>query len=313
MTERNPHKIEQADIVVPKLSQGETAVIFQRHGKYNRDRGDQDAGSLFTDDAERIKSADEQWFHDVLAEGAQDTYVLFVSSDTQYAGKGHRSLETGQLAQDAAVHVMKERGIDANEHILNLKADFSVAYSQDTGQSIRPMSGIREPDIFNPADKSYLVFLQQKYGYADEEAKTGLTPAGWAAHEMDVEKVERLKTGAEGQQDLIDRTKKSLYILERYARVWHANNPGKKLVIWATSHYDTVNPLVKEIDGQLKNDDGTFADTYQPVDYGGGIVLKFSASIEGARIQTRVHHGVRIGLGNVATRQSVTRLGLPKY
>lgn len=102
---------------------------------------------------------------------------------------------------------MKERGIDANEHILNLKADFSVAYSQDTGQSIRPMSGIREPDIFNPADKSYLAFLQQKYGYADEEAKTGLTPAGWAAHEMDVEKVERLKTGAEGQQDLIDRTK----------------------------------------------------------------------------------------------------------
>lgn len=62
---------------------------------------------------------------------------------------------------------------------------------------------------------------------------------------MDVEKVERLKTGAEGQQVSIYRTKKSLYILERYARVWHANNPGKKLVIWATSHYDTVNPLIK--------------------------------------------------------------------
>lgn len=80
MTERNPHKIEQADIVVPKLSQGETAVIFQRHGKYNRDRGAQDAGSLFTDDAERIKSADEQWFHDVLAEERKTpTYCLFLA------------------------------------------------------------------------------------------------------------------------------------------------------------------------------------------------------------------------------------------
>lgn len=72
--------------------------------------------------------------------------------------------------------IMKERGIDANEHILNLKADFSVAYSQDTGQSIRPMSGIREPDIFNPADKSYLGFYSRSMATLMRR-QDGLTPA----------------------------------------------------------------------------------------------------------------------------------------
>ena len=38
----------------------------------------------------------------------------------------------------------------------------------------------------------------------------------------------------------------SLRVLERYARLFHAKNPDKKLVIWAASHYDTISPLANE-------------------------------------------------------------------
>lgn len=310
MTEK-PHKIEQQDIIVPSIGKGETAVVFQRHGKYIRDRDAENAGSLYEDNAEVVQQADEEWFQELLSspQAREITYFLFVSSDTQYAGKGFRSLETGQLAQDAAKKVMLELGIDANEHIINFNDNFKIARSDETDQDIRPLPGIREPDIFNPDDAAYIHHLQETHGYADEYNKTGISPKGWAFHEMDAEKAKRETTGAEGQEDLIDRTKASLAVLERYARVWHVNNPDKKLVIWATSHYDTINPLVKEIDGCLRENDGSLADTYQPVDYGGGIVLKFPSREGDITVETRKHQGEKIDIGRVATRKSVTRLG----
>jgi len=309
-----PLKIEQADIIVPVLRSGETILVFQRHGKYNRDRNAHDAGSLFANDATRIAEGDKKWFQNVLkrTEIAEDTYVLFVSSDTQYAGKGFRSLETGQLAQEAAREVMETLGVDPDEHIINFNTNFKTARFDETNQDIRPVAGIREPDIFNPADSAYIEHLQETHGYADEEAKTGISPKGWAFHEMDAEVDVRETTGAEGQEDLIGRTKASLAILERYSRVWHANNPDKNLIIWATSHYDTINPLVKEVDGRLRDVDGSLSDTYQPVDYGGGIIMKFSRDRE-ATIETREHHKKKIDIGRVATRNSVTRLGQPRH
>lgn len=310
-----PHKIEQADIIVPSLMTGESVLVFQRHGKYNRDRNAENAGSLLDESAKEIKDSDEQWFREFLASprARDETYVLFVSSDTQYSGKGFRSLETGQLAQDAATKVMDDLGMDPDEHIINFNPNFKVARSSDTDQDIRPIAGIREPDIFNPDDKAYIEHLQKTHGFADEVAETGISPKGWAFHEMDAEKTVRETTGAEGQEDLIDRTKTSLALLERYARVWHANNPDKKLVIWATSHYDTINPLVKEIDGRLRENDGSLADTYQPVDYGGGIVLKFPQAEGDVIIETRVHDQKKIEIGRVATRKSVTRLGQSRH
>ncbi len=316
MTEQQTHKIEQEDIIVPELKKGQTALVLQRHGKYNRDPSADDAGSLEGQDAEKIKQADKAWFRDLLTKSGEgdETFILFVSSDTQYAGNGFRSLETGQLAQDAAISAMQELEIDPEEHILNLNSDFSIARSDETDQNIRPVAGLREPDIFNPDDVSYLEHLQRTHGYADAETKSGMSPKAWGMHEMDAEREVRETTGAEGQQDLIDRTKTSLAILERYARIWHASNPDKKLVIWATSHYDTINPLIKEVDGRLYDEKGDLADEYQPVDYGGGVVLKFPSSPEeDVTLETRAHDGAKIDLGRVATRNPVTRLGLPRH
>lgn len=306
-------KVEQKDIVAPQLHEGETSIVFQRHGKYNRDRSAPDAGSLYAENAAEIRAYDEQYFRDVIQHG-ENTYVLFVSSDTQYAASGYRSLETGQIAQDAAAEVMVDKGLDPNEHIINFNPAFAVARHKATEQAIRPLTGIREPQIFAPEDAPYFHHLQEKYGYADDISKTGLSPRAWAMHEMDAEAELRQRTGTEGQEDLIARTEKTLAVLERYAKVWHANNPGKRLVIWTTSHYDTISPIVKKADGVLRNQDGVLSDAYQPVDYGGGASIVVPAAESGEpMLLVRQNSKVAVDFGRAATKRSVTGLNQPQF
>lgn len=272
-------KIEKEDIKIPIINRaGDTSIVFQRHGKYDRNHASETAGSITPESAEELYVYDKQQFDDLfkyenLLENSGDVYVLFVSSDTQYAGKGYRSLETAQVAEDAAIKSLEDAGLNPSERILNLNPDYKLARHDETNQDIRPIAGIREPQIFNPRDIDYLTHLQETHGYGDDETKTGLAPKAWAAHEMDAEAEVRETTGAESEDEILRRTKKSLAILERYAQVWHANNPDKRLVIWAASHYDTISPLVKEVDGVHRNKDGSITDAYQAVDYGGGVVI----------------------------------------
>jgi len=285
MSEIPKNKVEIEDIILPELAPGESSVVFQRHGKYDRDRNSETAGSVTAGSAEEMYDYDRKTFDKLFKQ--PDTYVLFVSSDTQYADKGFRSLETAEVAQQAAKDSLESQGLDATERIINLNPEYSTARHDETDQDIRPLAGIREPQIFNPRDAGYVQHLQDKYGYADEEAKTGLSPKGWAFHEFDGEREAREETGAEGEEELIKRTKKTLAILERYAHVWHANNPDKRLVIWAASHYDTISPLIREANGVLREEDGSLADVYQGVDYGGGIVINIPSSVEDDLTLTR--------------------------
>lgn len=278
-------KVEKEDIILPELQVGETSIVFQRHGKYDRDRDSKTAGSVTPENSQELYDHDTETFDKLFTQ--PDTYVLFVSSDTQYAGKGFRSLETAEIAQQAAKDSLEAVGLDANERIINFNPDFSTARHDETDQDVRPLAGIREPQIFNPRDVEYITHLQEKHGYGDDEAKTGISPKGWAFHEFDGERDVRETTDAEGEEELIKRTKKTLAVLERYSRVWHASNPDKRLVIWAASHYDTISPLVREVDGVLREENGDLADVYQGVDYGGGVVINIPASPEDDLTLTR--------------------------
>ncbi|MGB4768680.1 MAG: hypothetical protein WBP22_05495 [Candidatus Saccharimonas sp.] len=306
-----PHKIEISDIRVPVIEFGGTAIVFQRHGKYNRNKDADNAGSITDQSAEEMYAYDKLFFDEILEQ--EDVYILFASSDTQYAGKGHRSMETAQIAQDAAVDAMSRAGVDSAERIININPAFKTARYEDTDQDIRPIVGLREPQIFNPRDTQYLAHLQTQYGYADEEAKIGLSPKAWAMHEMDTEKRARELTGAEGQEELIARTKKSLAMIERYAKIWHANNPGKRLLVWVASHYDTISPVVKEARGTLRNEDGTLSDAYQPVDYGGGVVIAISPEDGKERSLAFLDTSLPLHLGGGAVSSSVMALNQPKH
>lgn len=278
MSEALIQKVEKEDIIIPELAVGETSIVFQRHGKYNRDRDSETAGSITDESANELYDYDKDLFDKLFTQ--DNVYVLFTSSDTQYANNGFRSLETAEVAQLAAKESLEQAGLDPTERIINFNPNFAIARHDETDQDIRPLAGIREPQIFNPRDAAYIRHLQEKYGYGDEEAKTGISPKGWAFHEFDGEREVRETTDAESEDELIKRTKKTLAVLERYARVWHASNPDKRLVIWAASHYDTISPLVRDADEVLRDENGNLTDAYQPVDYGGGVVINIPASFE---------------------------------
>jgi hypothetical protein len=260
-------KIEKIDIQAPLLQAGESAIVFQRHERYNRDRNAVDSGSLAPEHADAAYRRDVEFFDDLLSHDSPEsgeTMVLFVSSDTQYAGRGYRSMETAQLAQRAAAEVMTSRGIDPIERIINFNPDFKTDSFVPTGQSIRPDKKIREPQIFDTP--GYVDHLRNKYGGEDGPG-AGISPKAWAMHEMDAEKEMREQHGAEGVHEMLGRTKQSLALVERYAKMFHANNPNKKLVVWMASHYDTLSPLVKDAQGMSFEE-------YVPVDYGAGVVIE---------------------------------------
>ncbi len=296
-------KIKKEDIRPPEIEPGGTAIIFHRHEKYERDRAAENTGSLLPEAAEAARKRYDQFFEDELGmEGDAETVVLFVSSDTQYNGGGRRSLETAQLAQDAAIEVMQTRGIDPQERIINLNPRFTTRGFKPTKQSIRPIKKIREPQIFDKPE--YVKYLQDKYGSAVGEAKgNGLSPKAWAAHEEDAEKEVREAMGAEGVRDIVVRTKDTLKVLERYARAFHETNPGKRLIIFASSHYDTTSPLVKDATG-------TDIREYVPVDYGGGVVIdippesnEMHLSAQGQRVKLDLG---RRSVGSVLLQQGPT-------
>ena len=266
MTELPIQKIEKEDIKAPHLVVGESAIVFQRHERYERDRGSKNTGSLITEHAEAAHARDVEFFDELFSNEADsaETMLLFTSSDTQYSGGGYRSLETAQIAQDAAVEVLEKMGIEPSSRIINLNPNFSTIGFEPTKQSIRPDKKIREPQIFDSPE--YIDYLRDKYGNENGPG-TGISPKAWAMHEMDAEKDVREQMGAEGVYETLNRTKKSIAIMNRYARMFHANNPDKVLLIWTTSHYDTISPLVK---------DATNAsfEEYIPVDYGGGVVIE---------------------------------------
>lgn len=265
-------KIETTDISAPHLKTGESAIVLQRHERYERDPAASGAGSLVPEHAEKAFERDVAFFSDLFGHDSdgQETILLFVSSDTQYAGGGYRSLETAQIAQDAAAEVLERLRIDPASRIINLSPNFKIDMFEPTGQAVRADAKIREPQIFDTPE--YVNFLREKYG-KEEGPGMGLSPRAWAIHEMDAEKDMRERLGAEGVYEVLDRTKKSLGIMARYASIFHAHNSDKKLLIWAASHYDTISPLVKDA-----TEVGFGA--YVPVDYGAGVVVRLDKDKE---------------------------------
>ncbi len=301
MSEKQTPKIEKEHIHIPDLEPGGTAIVLQRHERYNRDRDAADAGSLTPEAASAAYERNLELFRDLLKseEGAEpeegaETMFFFVSSDTQYAGGGRRSLETGQLAQDAAVAVMEELGINPTDRIINFNDDFRTRRSEATDQDINPVRHLREPRIFEKPE--YVSFLRDKYG-AEDGPGTGISPRAWAMHEMDAEKDVREQHGAEGVHDVVDRTKKSIRLLDRYSGAFHKANPNKRLVVWATTHYDTISPLVKDATE-------TGFDEYVPVDYGAGVVLNIPPKSDEVLLQLD-DRSIPLNLGRAGLKETV--------
>jgi hypothetical protein len=89
----------------------------------------------------------------------------------------------------------------------------------------------------------------------------------WIAFEEDTDKETRLAMGAEGPDEITDRTAQTVRAIARYAAAHHQANPDRRLIVWATTHYDTISPFVK------RDVLGVGKEQPLPVNYGAGITI----------------------------------------
>jgi hypothetical protein len=155
--------------------------------------------------------------------------VLFAASDTQFAGKGYRSMETAWIAQNAAISALNGLGLRPSEHIVNFDSEFVTPTFRPADAAgpifIRPETGLREPQFFDTPE--YVKHLLAKYGSAPDDPNR-LSQQAWAAHERDAEQAVREALGAEGVYDILARTRKSLSRMRAYANSFHTACPDRR-------------------------------------------------------------------------------------
>lgn len=255
-----PERITQRDIQahVPKL--GGTEIILQRHGEYIRDEDDPFVGSL-TGRAERDQN---QLGYDVVAqliggipEAERENFdILVVASDTQYQGGGRRSMETAEAVWDGMAGALADADLDSGRIINVVQPVQGIDGQSITGvPQVEPR--LREPQMFS--HEAFSQFLTERYGAQTRDF--------WIAFEEDRHAEDRATMNAEGPDDIADRTQEAVSALAEFAKGYHDANPGRRLLIWAATHYDTISPFVK-----LKLAGGTKQDGL-PVDFGGGIAI----------------------------------------
>jgi hypothetical protein len=254
--------IERADLAPRQILPGESEIIFQRHGAYVRSTEDDTQTGRLTEAARADESRAAEDFirlqlEAIPADERKDIKFLFIGSDTKYEGKGQRSMETASIASEAAKRILQEYSLD-EEQVLNLSKNIRG------DENVRPTSILREPNM-TIDHREFFDYLKEKYG-VDENGQ--LTLDGWIAFEEDTEKEVREQMETEGPDELADRIKKSLAILTRFASIFHYRNPEQRLVIWATTHYDTISPFVK------RDLLGASKEVPVGVKYGAGIVFK---------------------------------------
>lgn len=246
--------IQKSDIKLDP-PEGGTTIVLQRHAKYERDADAANAGSISAEAFAETKAETQALLDDLFArlgDQAGTVDFLVVASDTAYRGKGQRSMETAAAVLEGIEE--KVQALSLPSHIVN------KAHKLKGAGGPRPTRQLREPNIFTQAP-DFVAFMEEKY--PDEF---------WKQYEFDTEKEARVKMGGEGPMELGNRLAGQVSALRRYAEMYHQTHPGRRLVIWADTHYDTISPYVK-----LNLEKRDIRD-YLPVDYGGGIAINIDAS-----------------------------------
>lgn len=262
-----PKRIEKSDIEPLPIKVGETEIVLQRHGVYERSADSPIIGSLTEKGAEDVYNISRNFFRSLFEgipqEERSNLDILVIASDTQYRGGGRRSVETANKVMEAIREELKQFGMNDSQ-LLNT----SGKYRSDEGP--RTMPDLREPQMLDNSPE-FVAFLKDKYGDLSKEF--------WLAFEGDIERETRQAMKAEGPDGITDRIKHVIEVLRRYSRMYHAKHPEKRLIIWAATHYDTISPYVKrEIIKAGK-------DAALGVDYGAGISIHVDA---GGNLATRI-------------------------
>jgi hypothetical protein len=257
-----PEKIEKSDIESIPIEVEGTEIVLQRHGKYERSKDSPNVGGLTGEGAEEVREVGREFFESLFetipeAERGQ-VDVLIIASDTQYGGGGRRCIETAERVTESLREQLRKLGL-SEEQLLNTSGRFTG------GSDVRPTPKLREPQMFQNSPE-FVQFLEEKYG--------GMGRNFWIAFEEDTEKEAREAMGAEGPDEIADRLKFEIGVVARYAKMYHEQHPGRRLVIWMVTHYDTISPYVKRDIFEVGKE------VPLAVDYGAGISISLGPTGE---------------------------------
>jgi len=253
-------KISDIEPRVPPL--GGTKIVIQRHGEYDRSEESAKPGSLTEEASKSVQEHAQKFVNQLLAtlppEERDTVDFLVLASDTRFRDRqdyGQRSMETAQAVVSGIKEVLQAIE-SSDDHLLNTSGKFHGSGGP------RPTKQIREPKVFRDSPE-FVKFLEAHYG-KDKDF--------WVAFESDQEEKKREEMGAEGPWEMAERLAHYVDVLARFSRDYHERNPGRRLVVWAVSHYDLLSPYAKRyLSGLSKTD-------YLPVDYGAGISIDVDSS-----------------------------------
>ncbi len=249
-----PEIIRNADVRSEVPAVGGTVIVIQRHEKYIRSEGDPMAGHLENKAALKAKEQAIKVFGEIMQripEGEKDKVdVLVAASDTKL-DTGQRCMETAQQTIEGIKTILTENKLKEDQLLNTHEGRFRG------GNGPRPTPTIREPKMFSDSP-GFVKFLEGKYG-------TG--QPFWKAFEEDTEQGVRKAMEAEGPWELAERLNRFINALAEYSSLYHKENPGKRLVVWVVTHYDTISPYVKRYLANVGKD------KYIPVDYGAGFSI----------------------------------------
>lgn len=251
-----PEQITREDVQLEAPEVGGTGIVVQRHEEYIRDRENPRKGSLKEQAAlraqEQTRTLLRQIVDQIPPEQRNALDIMVIASPTQYEGGGRRSMETMAEGLKSIREVMSEKHLSP-EQLLNNKKGLPW------GGGPIPSKMIVEPKILYDSPE-FVGYLKEEFG------KGEMNKDAWTAYEIDKGDVKekRVSMGAEGPYDIADRLAKFLYAIKAFSVRYHQQHPGKRLLVWAGTHYDTISPYLKT---RIKEGD---PDRALGVDYGAG-------------------------------------------
>lgn len=246
----NESVIIDSSSIKPLIGKNESQIILQRHCNYDKTNGGLNPESVEYQKLVVTRFINELK-HNLTLDELKKTYFLFDSSNTISSKDFKRCVETANIAMNIIKHFFQENSVPLN-HIINLNEKLN--YSNNVHEN----KNLTEPKMFTDST-GYLEYLKEKHG--------GINKDFWIDFESDLSKEKRQELNSEGPDEIVNRGEKYINIIQKYANYFHSKFPDSRLIVWASTHYDLISPLVKQ---KILNYDKS---DIVNVDYCGGISL----------------------------------------
>ncbi len=228
-------RITSKDIVLSLPETGETTVVLQRNAKVNRENvpKNKDQSCIINESAEAAKkfavNTFESLLKDLSASEISSLDVMVVASnphigtDNADHHETQRSLDTGREILLGIKKVFSELKLGDNQLLNNTAVE---------SKGVVEISEIKGYNKLSDWPELIEFFTQKAEDTGEDIIDMYLTEAY---------KDERDRLGVESANSIAKRMEQFMSF-SRGSANYHAKNPGRRLIFWAVTHFDTITP-----------------------------------------------------------------------